>query len=191
MEILSIPLRGKLEHADSLGNHTILHPGEAQLMSTGTGMFHFEKNPDLRETLQMIQIWILPVKRNFPPKYQKVTFSDKGIVDRFFALAGPESSTAPIKLRQNAFVWLGKFENGKELRLPDTQNGFGFFIFVVSGKISIFDLILGCSDAAGIRNGTSTIVKTQNDSLILLMQLPLQHEITYGKYGIQAGKVGA
>src|SRR6478609_4086501 len=44
MEIITIPMVGALEHKDSMGNHGIIHRGEVQVMSAGTGVHHSEFN---------------------------------------------------------------------------------------------------------------------------------------------------
>jgi quercetin 2,3-dioxygenase len=69
MEIVSIPLKGGLEHQDSMGNKTLIKKGEVQIMSAGTGVFHTEKNESGKAPVKFLQIWVFPDKKNIEPRY--------------------------------------------------------------------------------------------------------------------------
>ena len=64
MEIVSIPLKGHLQHGDSKKNSRIITVGEIQTMSAGTGIFHSEMNASPVEPVEFLQIWIMPRERN-------------------------------------------------------------------------------------------------------------------------------
>src|SRR5699024_10058076 len=72
MEIITIPLRGKLEHCDSMGNGGIIKTGEIQAMSAGTGVRHSEFNPDPENDTNFFQIWVFPDKPDVSPRYQQL-----------------------------------------------------------------------------------------------------------------------
>jgi redox-sensitive bicupin YhaK (pirin superfamily) len=69
MEILSWILEAELQHRDSLGTGSVIRPGEVQIMSAGTGIQHSEFNPSPLEPVHFLQIWIVPERRNLPPRY--------------------------------------------------------------------------------------------------------------------------
>ena len=68
MEILTYVIEGALEHKDSLGNGAIIQPGEAQVMSAGTGITHSEFNPSSTDPVYLLQIWILPDEPGLKPR---------------------------------------------------------------------------------------------------------------------------
>lgn len=68
MEIISIPLAGDLEHQDSLGNKTVIHQNDVQVMSAGAGVAHSEKNHSLHDAVKFLQIWVIPKEENVAPR---------------------------------------------------------------------------------------------------------------------------
>jgi len=74
MEIITIPLRGQLEHKDSMGNGSVITPGEVQVMSAGSGIMHSEFNPSNSEEVNLFQIWIFPDTQDVDPRYDQRKF---------------------------------------------------------------------------------------------------------------------
>lgn len=76
MEIISIPLEGELEHADSLGNVQVIRKGDVQVMSAGTGVVHSEKNKSSLLPVRFLQIWVFPEQKDVAPRYEQKHFPD-------------------------------------------------------------------------------------------------------------------
>jgi redox-sensitive bicupin YhaK (pirin superfamily) len=174
MEIISIVLEGMLEHRDSLGNHQILAAGDVQLISSGTGIFHSEINPDRQHSARILQIGILPYKRNSRPAYHFL--KEKPMIpNQFYELVSPVQKAGNLKIFQGASMSLGKFEAGEKVHLQPSENEMAQFLFLIQGKITIFDHKLEDRDAIGFKVCTSAEAIVEMTSFLLLMHIPLNH----------------
>ena len=102
MEIISIPLSGKLGHGDSIGNDGIIQTGEIQVMSAGTGITHSEMNGDANEAVKFLQIWVQPNKLGVEPRYQQVELADLMKPNQFNQVLSPNPDDAGVWIHQNA-----------------------------------------------------------------------------------------
>jgi redox-sensitive bicupin YhaK (pirin superfamily) len=49
-----------MKHEDSMGNGSVIRPGDVQRMTAGTGVRHSEENASAEESVHLLQIWIIP-----------------------------------------------------------------------------------------------------------------------------------
>ena len=75
MEIITYVLSGELEHKDSIGNGSIIRPGDVQRMSAGTGIAHSEFNASNTDLVHFLQIWIIANQKGVKPSYEQKYFS--------------------------------------------------------------------------------------------------------------------
>jgi redox-sensitive bicupin YhaK (pirin superfamily) len=174
MEIISIPLSGVLEHADSTGTARTLQPGEVQVMSAGSGIFHSEYNGSQSEEVKFLQIWIFPKERNIAPRYDQKAFDDSLFHNKFYAVASANTADG-LLLNQDAALSLAKFDADTELTYnlaikPDN----GVYFFVIEGEAEIGGEKLGRRDAIGISEAESIPVKAGKDAYILAIEVPMQ-----------------
>ncbi len=175
MEIISIPLEGKLEHQDSMGNKTIISKGEVQILSAGTGIFHSEKNYEHNKPVKFLQIWVFPDKKNIEPRYDQKAFHEESRKNSFQTIVSPlGTSDEGIKINQNAWFSLIdlKSKENNTYVLKNPQNG--VFVFVISGEIVIDSKILNFRDALGINNSDSFEIHANLNSEVLLMEIPME-----------------
>jgi quercetin 2,3-dioxygenase len=170
IEMITIPLEGRISHKDNLGNEFILAPGDIQVVSAGTGLIQREKNASETEMLHYLEIWILPDKKDLQPRYM-VNHYDPGF-GNWVPLIRPDQQDGCISINQQFLLFSGKLRKGNKLSytLTDVRNG--LFIHVISGSIRLFDEKIQTSDSIGIKNEKYADISCQSDAHFLLMEIP-------------------
>jgi len=173
MEIISIPLSGKLAHGDSIGNEGIIETGEIQVMSAGTGITHSEMNGDDAEAVRFLQIWVIPNKMNVAPRYQQVHMGDIMRPNEFSQVLSPNADDAGVWIHQDAWFSMGDFDEGisQIYQLNNPNNG--VYVFVISGEVVINGQILSTRDGLGIWDTQSFTMDATVASRVLVMEVPL------------------
>jgi redox-sensitive bicupin YhaK (pirin superfamily) len=171
MEIISIPLSGVLEHADSTGNKEQLHPGELQLMTAGTGIKHSEYNPSDKEAFSLLQIWIFPRARGLKPAYNQKAFTFGK--DEQKVLVSPEESEDTLHINQDAWLSIGDYEADKDISYALHKASNGAYLFVIEGSIEAGDEKLGRRDAIGISDTGSIDIKAASGTRLLIIEVPM------------------
>jgi len=173
MEIISIPLSGKLGHGDNIGNNGIIETGEIQVMSAGTGITHSEMNGDDKEEVKFLQIWVIPNKMNVEPRYQQVRMDDILKPNEFNQVLSPNADDAGVWIHQDAWFSMGDFDQGvtQTYQLKDPNNG--VYIFVISGKVVVNGNTLDTRDGLGVWDTKSFTMDVIDDAKVLLMEVPM------------------
>ena len=149
MEIVSYVLEGALEHRDSLGNGSLIRPGDVQLMSAGTGVTHSEYNASRREPVHFLQIWILPAARGTAPSYQQEHFTAEARSGRLRLVASPDGRDGSLRIGQDAEIHVALFGRGDAVALA-LRPGRHAFVHVARGALGIEDRELAAGDAAAL-----------------------------------------
>lgn len=174
MEIISIPLKGDLEHKDSLANVAVIKSGDIQVMSAGTGVAHSEYNKNTDSEVRFLQIWIIPKSRDVKPRYDQITLNETERQNRLQQILSPNVDDEGVWIHQDAWFHLGKFDNGVESEYSFKNNGNGLYIFVLNGDFLVNQQVLSNRDGMGIWNTDIVSMKALNDeSEVLLMEVPM------------------
>lgn len=174
MEIISIPLKGDLQHEDSMGNTTVIKQGDVQVMSAGTGVAHSEYNKNKDQDVRFLQIWMFPNKKNVTPRYDQITLDTSKSKNNLQQILSPDSNDEGVWVHQNAWFHLGNLEEGFEetYQLKDNKNG--VYAFVLEGEVNIAGQDLEKRDGFGIWDTESITIKASKDAKVLLMDVPMQ-----------------
>ena len=148
MEIVTVPLEGKIEHKDSMGNAGIIAPGEIQRMSAGKGIVHSEFNPSSTEETHLLQIWVEPKEQNISPSYEQRKIELKK--NELTKVVSVNKVDDVIYIHQNAFFFMGKLDAGTKIEHTESSSGQGTYLFVIAGKIAVEGKELNAGDAAAI-----------------------------------------
>lgn len=173
MEIISIPLSGDLEHADSMGNVAVIKQNDVQIMSAGTGVFHSEKNRNHNEIVKFLQIWVLPKVRDIQPRYEQKTFTPESRVNKLQEVVSPIKGGEALWINQDAWFHLGNFKSGFATSYNLKQKGNGVYAFVLDGSVTINNQKLDTRDGFGIWDVEALDIKANEDAQVLLMEVPI------------------
>ena len=170
MEIISYVLEGALEHRDSMGNGSVIRPGEVQRMSAGTGVTHSEKNHSPNEAAHFLQIWIVPNEQGLKPGYEQKMYSDEEKRGRLHLIASNDGRDGSVTVHQDTELYAGLLDAGQEVAHPIAQ-GRHAWLQVARGMVTVGGQQLKQGDGASISEEQSLIIKGLEPSEILLFDL--------------------
>jgi quercetin 2,3-dioxygenase len=153
MEIISYVLEGQLEHEDTMGNRSIIGPGEVQVISGGTGFAHSEHNPSPSEPVHFLQIWIVPARDQLglPPTYNEGRFAESERRNRLLLINSGDGRGGSIQIRQDADVYVSQLDAGGALT-HKLRPGRGTWLHVATGSVALNGERLGPGDSAAIED---------------------------------------
>lgn len=173
MEIVSIPLQGDLEHKDSMGNTAVIREGDIQVMSAGTGVQHSEYNKNGDREVAFLQIWILPDRVNVEPRYAQISLEDGDLQETWFPVLGPRGKHPGLWIHQDAWFHMGEFKAGQRSTYALKGEGHGLYAFVLEGTATAGGETLQRRDAAGFLETSEVAFDMEEDSRILLIEVPV------------------
>ena len=173
MEIITIPISGALEHKDSMGSIGVIHTGEVQIMSAGSGVTHSEYNHSKTEAANTLQIWLFPKERNIKPRYDQKNFNDVLKPNELTTIISPVKSDDTLWINQDAIFSMGDFEPGQNINYTIKTPGNGVYIFVIAGSAKLNDNLLNKRDGLGVYNTSSFTIETEAQSRLLLIEIPM------------------
>lgn len=173
MEIVSIPLSGALAHKDSTGTAEVIHTNDVQIMSAGSGIRHSEFNASDKESVNFLQIWIMPKERNIQPRYDQKTFLPENRINRLLTVVSPEKSDQSLWINQDSRFLLGNFEKGQSTDYQISKPENGIYLFVINGAVSVDGQSLTKRDAIGVWETDKIVIEFLEHSEILLIEVPM------------------
>jgi len=170
MEIVTYVLEGALAHKDSMGNGSVIRPGDVQYMSAGTGVAHSEFNASDRETVHLYQIWMFPDKKNYEPVYDQKHFSSEDKRGTLRLVASADGRDGSVKIRQDNELYatvLAPGESVKHELNPDRHA----YVQVARGTVTLNGKQLEAGDGAAVSAEKHVELTGVNDAEVLLFDL--------------------
>jgi len=170
MEIITYVLEGALQHRDSMGNGSVIEPGDIQYMSAGTGVTHSEFNASKTEPVHLYQIWMFPEKRGLKPAYDQKNFSEADKRGKLRLIASPDGREGSVTIRQENELYatiLGKGESVKHELRPDRYA----YVQVARGSVELNGKELAEGDGAAVSAEKSLELTGINHAEVLLFDL--------------------
>ncbi len=171
MEIISYVLEGELEHKDSIGNGSVIRPGDVQRMSAGTGIAHSEFNGSNTNGVHFLQIWIIPSRSRIKPSYEQKHFSVEEKQGKLKLVASPDGKDNSVTIHQDVNLYVAVLNNGDRVH-HSIENNRSLWLQVARGSVDINGKSLGTGDGAAITQETEIeVVATDDNTEILLFDL--------------------
>jgi len=171
MEIISYVLDGELAHRDSMGNGSVIRPGDVQRMSAGSGVRHSEYNHAADRTTHFLQIWIEPNVAGIAPSYEEKRFSDADKHGRLRLIASADGADGSVRIHQDARLYASRLSRGDSLTAELGADRLGY-LHLVRGTVTINGQTLAGGDAAKIRDESVLRIGAEDDAELLFFDLP-------------------
>ena len=169
MEIVTYVLSGALEHKDSMGNGSIIRPGDVQRMSAGTGIRHSEFNPSTDEPVKLLQIWLRPNTLGVEPEYSQKHFPAEEKRGRLLLIVSPDGRDGSIATYQDSLVYASILKDGEEVS-HDPEDDRQLYLHVATGSLVV--------NGEQLQRGDSIVttgrieVTTDSEGEFLLFDMP-------------------
>ena len=170
MEIITYVIDGEVSHRDSMGNGETIRPNEVQRMTAGTGVLHSEYSSPTDRT-HILQIWILPEKRNLTPSYEQKFFAPEDKQGKLRLVASRGGDDGSVTINQDVKVYASVLKGGKQVS-HELADGRHAWIQVISGALDVNGYSLDKGDGAAISEEKALkIAATEDGTEFLLFDL--------------------
>jgi quercetin 2,3-dioxygenase len=171
MEIISYVLEGELEHKDSMGNGSIIRPGDVQRMSAGRGVLHSERNPSGTNPVHFLQIWIKPNVHGRAPSYEQKFFAPEEKRGCLRLILSEDGANGSVRIQQDARLYAGLFDGSERatLRLEPDRSA---YVHVARGRISVDGKALSAGDGLKVTDARALEFSQGAGAEVLVFDLP-------------------
>ncbi len=170
MEIISYVLEGAVEHKDSMGNGSVIRPGDVQRMSAGTGVRHSEFNPSKTEGVHFLQIWIEPGVTGIAPGYEEKHFDAASKRGKLRLVASADAREGSVKIHQDASLYAALVDGAEKITHP-LAKGRRAYVHVARGSVSVNGQALAAGDALKVAGESAIKLEHGDKAEVLLFDL--------------------
>jgi redox-sensitive bicupin YhaK (pirin superfamily) len=170
MEIITYILEGALKHEDSMGNGSVIRPGDVQRMTAGTGVRHSEKNASNEERVHLLQIWILPNAEDLNPGYEQKAFTEEERRGQLRLIASNDGRDDSVHLNQDVSLFASILDKGQEVERAMDASRYAW-IQVARGAITVNGETAEQGDGIVVVGESNLKIKARENAEILLFDL--------------------
>ena len=171
IEGLTYVVEGTFEHSDSEGNGGVLAAGSVQRATLGSGMMHSEMNHSKTEPMRFIQMWIMPRERGLTPSMEQKSFTLEDRTNVLLPAVSPDGADGVgVSVHQDAWVYLSRLEEGKSVE-HEFAPGFGAYLFLIEGEVSLNGARLTSGDATLIRDEKRLAIEALQLSELIMVEV--------------------
>ena len=170
MEIITYILEGALKHEDSMGNGSVIRPGDVQRMTAGTGVRHSEQNASEGEQVHLLQIWILPHTVGLEPGYEQKAFSEDERRGRLKLIASEDGSDGSVVVHQDVKLFASIIPAGEQVEHAMDQQRYAW-IQVARGAISVNGQKASQGDGLVVVGESNLRINAEENAEVLLFDL--------------------
>ncbi|KKM03256.1 hypothetical protein LCGC14_1776260 [marine sediment metagenome] len=171
IEGLTYVVEGTFEHSDSKGNGGVLAAGSVQRATLGSGMMHSEMNHSKTDPMRFIQMWIMPRERGLTPSVEQKSFTLEDRTNVLLPAVSPDGADGVgVSVHQDAWVYLSRLEEGKSVE-HEFAPGFGAYLFLIEGEVSLNGERLTTGDAALIRDEKRLAIEALLPSELIMVEV--------------------
>lgn len=171
MEIFTYVLEGELEHRDNAGNTGVIHPGEVQVMSAGTGIVHSEYNHSQEQPVHLLQLWIMPRTKGLRPRWEQRQFTASQRSGKLLPVVSSGKVPETLPIDQDANIYVSSLGAGQEATHRSSP-GRRAYLYVIRGKLAINGAELAPGDQARTADESQLDLKARDNAELILLDLP-------------------
>ena len=168
MEIITYILEGALQHEDSMGNGSVIRPGDVQRMTAGTGVRHSEQNASRDEPVRFLQVWITPERRALPPGYEQKHYDLADKQGRLLLIGSPDGREGSITIHQDLCLFATVLAAGVQVQHRLGQERCAW-VQVATGSVELDGRALGEGDGAAIVSQSALTLTGAGDGAEVLV----------------------
>jgi redox-sensitive bicupin YhaK (pirin superfamily) len=172
MEIISYVLEGELSHKDSMGNGSVIKPGDVQRMSAGKGVRHSEYNHHPQVRTHLLQIWIMPNKQDSEPGYEEKNFSVQEKQGRLRLVASIDGREGSVTMQQDAALYVGLFDGAQQVQM-EIASGRQVYVHLACGALQVNGQSLQAGDALMLTDEPMLQLTNGQQAEVLVFDLPV------------------
>ena len=175
LEVITFLVDGELSHLDQnkTENNATLKARGCQLITSGTGIIHNEKNVSETETFHGLQIWVLPRKAGLKPRYSNVEFSPSDYTNKLHLFISSDGREGTLEIQQDAFLSHGVFNEEKTITYDNYLSANGVYLYVIKGQVDTEGNSFSQGDAIGITQSTQTVMNIKPGTELILCEVPV------------------